>query len=222
MTIARPVRVYLLDDNEDFLELMHHVVERDGAVTVVGRATDAHTALRDLATLPEVDVVVVDVELGAGLPSGLDFLEMATAAPIPAAFLIVTTFLDPVAVRRGLAAGACGHVVKSDSTTDLIPAILSAAQGFTVLGAYARSTLITTSTAPMTPSERSAWCRRRWPALTSRQIDVALLAAQGLTNVTIAQHLALSSATVRNHLSAAMSVVGVSNRTALAAQLFPQ
>ena len=55
--------------------------------------------------------------------------------------------------------------------------------------------------------------------LTDRQLDVVRLAAEGLTNVEIAERLFLSVRTVDHHISAAMHKLGVTGRRELAAAL---
>ena len=55
--------------------------------------------------------------------------------------------------------------------------------------------------------------------LTYRQLDVVRLAAEGLTNVEIAERLFLSVRTVDHHISAAMHKLGVTGRRELAAAL---
>jgi DNA-binding NarL/FixJ family response regulator len=50
-------------------------------------------------------------------------------------------------------------------------------------------------------------------ALTARQLDALMLAVRGKSNKQIARELDLSEGTVKQHLSAAFRVLGVSNRT---------
>jgi NarL family two-component system response regulator LiaR len=49
--------------------------------------------------------------------------------------------------------------------------------------------------------------------LTEREIDVLRLLAQGQSNQEIAQHLHISTTTVRSHVSNIMMKLGVANRT---------
>jgi DNA-binding CsgD family transcriptional regulator len=57
---------------------------------------------------------------------------------------------------------------------------------------------------------------RRHPRLTPRQDDVALLAAEGLTNREIAEELGTGEAAVAKHMKALRATFGVSTRTAMA------
>ena len=54
------------------------------------------------------------------------------------------------------------------------------------------------------------------PALTQRERQVALLAAQGMSSRAIAERLELSVRTVDNHLQVAYGKLGISGRRALA------
>jgi len=57
-----------------------------------------------------------------------------------------------------------------------------------------------------------------WDALTPAELDVARLAAEGLTNKQIAEKLFVSPRTVQNHLSKAFGKLGVKTRAELAAE----
>ncbi|HTW99192.1 MAG TPA: response regulator transcription factor [Acidimicrobiales bacterium] len=62
------VRILVVDDNARFLESARTLLEREG-MTVVGVASDAESALRDVQLL-RPDVALVDVDLGG--QSGLE------------------------------------------------------------------------------------------------------------------------------------------------------
>jgi DNA-binding NarL/FixJ family response regulator len=52
-------------------------------------------------------------------------------------------------------------------------------------------------------------------SLSARQLEIAELVAEGMTNREIAQTLLLSEKTVETHLSAVFTKLGVSSRTAV-------
>lgn len=58
--------------------------------------------------------------------------------------------------------------------------------------------------------------------LTYRQMEVARLAAEGMNNRTIAQHLFISEETVKTHMRAVLKVTGTRTRTQMAAILAAQ
>ena len=70
------------------------------------------------------------------------------------------------------------------------------------------------STYPFQQPMRSCLAAR-FPALTARELDVALAIAQGMPNKLAARHAGMSPATVKTHLQSIFRKCGVSNRSAL-------
>ncbi|HEX7133268.1 MAG TPA: helix-turn-helix transcriptional regulator, partial [Iamia sp.] len=64
--------------------------------------------------------------------------------------------------------------------------------------------------------------RRSTTVVSARELQVARLAASGMTNRAIAQHLVVSERTVENHLYRAFTKLGVGSREELAAALPPE
>ncbi len=60
--------------------------------------------------------------------------------------------------------------------------------------------------------------RSGWAALTPTELEVAALAAQGLTNAEIGRRLFISAGTARNHLSHIYEKLGIANRAQLASR----
>lgn len=69
---------------------------------------------------------------------------------------------------------------------------------------------------PDTPAERSA---RQASPLSPRELQVAELVAEGLSNLEIARELNLQEPTVKGHLQSARQKLGCRNRAQLAAWL---
>jgi DNA-binding CsgD family transcriptional regulator len=80
-----------------------------------------------------------------------------------------------------------------------------------VVAAYLHARLRT----PIAPAARG----KPYPALTSREADVADAVATGLSNKQVAQRLGISVRTVENHLRSIFSKCNVTTRTRLAAKL---
>jgi len=56
------VSAYIIDDSQDAIEVLAHMLENNFSVEVVGKATDAETAVNEVID-KEPDIIFVDVEL---------------------------------------------------------------------------------------------------------------------------------------------------------------
>jgi two-component system, NarL family, response regulator DesR len=159
-------------------------------VVEVGRGDEVVPAART----HRPDVALLDVEM-----PGLDGIA-ATAdlrAAVPSCrVLVVTTFGRPGYLRRAMAAGASGFVVKDTPARELADAVRRVASGLRVVDpALAAETLVSGDS-----------------PLTAREADVLRAARAGGTVADIASGLGLSEGTVRNHLSAAIGKTGARTR----------
>jgi two-component system response regulator DesR len=165
---------------EDDLEV---VAEVDRGDRVVGEV---------LRTRP--DVVVLDIEM-----PGQDGLAVAEALAGDAPWcrvLIVTTFGRSGYLRRALAAGAAGFLLKDAPATELASAIRRVHAGDRVVDPGLAAAALSEGDSPLTARER----------------DVLAAARSHPTVADIAGALFLSPGTVRNYLSAAMQKLGAATR----------
>ncbi|QLQ11782.1 MAG: response regulator transcription factor [Nocardioidaceae bacterium] len=140
------------------------------------------------------DVAVLDVEM-----PGLDGIEATNQIKRTLAgtrVLIVTTFGRPGYLRRALQSGADGFLVKDTPAKQLADAVRRVHGGLRVVDAALVADSIATGESP----------------LTARETDVLRAAVGGDTVAAIAEKLALSEGTVRNHLSAAIGKTGAATR----------
>lgn len=99
-------------------------------------------------------------------------------------------------------AGAIGYLLKDTEADDLCRAIKAAAAGQVQLSPQAATRLLHQLRLPESPER-----------LTSREIDVLRLLAQGLSNKEIAHSLYIGEKTVKTHVSNIPAKLGVPSRT---------
>src|SRR5262245_12574314 len=140
------------------------------------------------------DVALLDVEM-----PGLDGISAAgeLARELPAVrSLILTTFGRPGYMRRALAGGASGFLLKDAPASELAGAIRTVAAGGRAVDPTLAAAAITEGESP----------------LTAREQEVLAAAASHDTAGDIAARIHLSEGTVRNYLSSAIRKLGARNR----------
>lgn len=202
-----PHRVVIADD---------HPVYRDGLaqnwagsqrITVVGTCGTGDEALELIVReLPEV--AVLDLKLPGR--DGLSVLEELRARDIPTRVLILTAYVDSHTVVRAFALGARGFIEKVASFPEITDAVIAIAEGRAVMSSVAQDIIA--------EELHSREARDARPALTTREMEILRLAAEGHSSQQIATHLRISLATVKTHLQHTYEKLGVSDRAAAVAQ----
>ena len=189
-----PIRLLLADDQalvRGALAALLNLEPDLEVVADVGRGDEVVPRAREARP----DVALLDVEM-----PGMDGIAATAAlrAALPACrVLMVTTFGRPGYLRRAMAAGASGFVVKDTPARQLADAVRRVHGGLRVVDpALAAETLVSGDT-PLTP----------------RESDVLRAARAGGTVADIAAALGLSEGTVRNHLSSAIGKTGARTRS---------
>jgi len=115
------MRLLIVDDSPEFLEVAQAVLENDG-MTVVGVASSSHEALDRIRHL-RPDVALVDIDLGD--ESGFDVARRLAAGGDPVPSLIIISSHDGDDFEELLETSpALGFVSKSGLSGDAIRAVL--------------------------------------------------------------------------------------------------
>ncbi len=196
-----PIRILVADDHEIVREGLCTLFSEEDDLAVVGEAKNGEEAVRlALDLLP--DVVLMDLMM-----PGLDGIE-ATRRIVERApsihILVLTSFADEPHVRRAIAAGAQGFLLKDVLKEELLRAIRDVAEGRPALHAEAQRHLMRQIVAGGRPVAEE---------LTERELSVLQLIGRGRSNKEIAKALHLSEGTVKGHVSAVLSKLGVDDRT---------
>jgi DNA-binding NarL/FixJ family response regulator len=199
VTAAR-VRVLIVDDRPLVVAGLREVLGEDASIEVVGAAVTATEAIH-VARLEHPDVIFLDVRLAHDTGLGL-ITEMRTACPL-AECLVLAVSDDAESFRDALDRGAHGYLLDDASGDEIRAAVQRVAAGKSHIDPAVSGYLVQTRRRRHDSAE---------PTLTSREVDVLRLAAQGLTNDAIAESLNVKTETVKTHLSRAFERLGARDR----------
>lgn len=140
------------------------------------------------------DIMLLDIELPGR--SGLDLIEALLRVVPGTRIAMVTTFGRPGYLRRAMAAGASGFLVKDQPVEQLADAIRQIMRGAIVVDPALSAQALASGPDPLSDRER----------------DVLARSSDGATDADIASQLHLSERTVRNYISGAIGKLGARNR----------
>ncbi|TQM84802.1 LuxR family two component transcriptional regulator [Saccharothrix saharensis] len=190
-----PLRVLVVDDHPVVRFGLAGLLARD--FEVVAEAATGEDAVR-LAATRDVDVVLMDLQLGAGI-DGVEATRRIRALPDPPQVVVLTTYDSDADVVRAVEAGATGYLLKDSPPDELAAAVRQGSTGRTVLSPDIARRLLRGAPAP---------------AVTKREVQILDHLARGLSNREIAKALFISEATVKTHLVRIFDKLGVDTRTA--------
>ena len=198
-------RILLVEDNRDLVDVLTRNLEDEGYCPRA--ATRADEALA-LAAREPFDLVILDI----GLPDGDGFavLEALRARGDATRVLILSARGLQADKLRGFRLGADDYVTKPFGVLELlarVAALLRRAGGAVAAGPPLLA-------APLTNDA----LRTRFD-LTEREVEVTRLLAHGLTNAELAERLAISQKTARNHTDRVLRKLAVSTRARIGALL---
>jgi len=205
--VSEPIRVLIVDDDVPTRIGLRAILEPELGLEVAGEAADGREACA-LAESLRPDIVLMDVQLpdldGIEATRRIVSTDVGDARP---RVIVLTTFEVDDYVFRSLRAGASGFLLKRTRAEDLVDAIRVVAGGEALPAPELTRRLIAGSVGAQ--GDRSAVAE--W-ALTDREAEVLVHVARGFSNKEIADHLHLSTETVRTHVKRMYVKMGVHDR----------
>lgn len=200
------IRTVLIDDHELVRTGFRMILAAQPDITVVGEAADGENGLA-LIRRERPDVALVDVHM-PGL-SGVELTERVQRAKLPTRIIILSMVSDSPFPRRLLEAGAGGYLTKGCAAEELLRAIRVVADGRRYLAQHVAEQLALNALdghGSGSPFE----------TLTARELEVAMMLAQGREMREIAQVMNLSAKTVATYKYRLFDKLHIDNTVALA------
>ncbi|MBO0610597.1 response regulator [Myceligenerans salitolerans] len=202
-----PVRVLVCDDQDLIRTGFTTIIDAQPDLEVVGRCGDGQAAV-DLARRLSPDVVVMDVRMP--VLDGIAATRMLAGpdATHPTKVLVVTTFNLDEYVYQALRAGASGFLLKDAPADHLLHGIRTVASGAALLDPGVTRRLVGRYADRIRPAGPD-------PAddvLSTRELEVLRLVAEGLSNREIAHALVVSPETVKSHVSRILTKLQLRDR----------
>lgn len=152
------------------------------------------------------DVVLLDIRMPD--VDGLTVLRDLRSMPAPPTVAMLTTFDADEYILTALDSGAAGFLLKDTEPDQLPHLVRTLAAGGVVLSPKATQALLHNHLATRVDDDEAARVR----LLTTRERDVLVLVAEGLSNADIGARLHLAAGTVKDHVSAILTKLRVTSR----------
>jgi len=199
------MRLLICDDQAIIRDGLTMLLNLEKDMEIVGSARDGGEAITLAATL-QPDLILMDLKMPH--INGIDATRQILQQHPKIKILVLTTYDADEWVFDAIRAGAVGYLLKDTPREELLAAIRGTFAGKTYLDPTVAGKIlqqaINVQTLPTTQITTK---------LTDREVEVLHLVAQGMSNSDIASHLFLSEGTVRNHVSAILTKLDVTDRT---------
>ncbi|WP_288352225.1 response regulator transcription factor [uncultured Marinobacter sp.] len=190
-------RVLIVDDHPFFLFGITAILEQEQLAREVATVASVADAVDDLRSRPETSLVLLDLTLQG--EAGLSLFSELEQIGLPVSVVVISSREDETSVRAARSAGAVGFLPKSAGRRSLLRMVQRVSNGQLFYPSLPFPSL--------SPEH-----------LTPRQLEVLTLLADGLPNKRICQALDLTEHTVKTHLKAIFTHLGVHNRTECVAE----
>jgi DNA-binding NarL/FixJ family response regulator len=204
------MKILVVDDHPLVREAMAQLVSQLGATVEVLQAPDCATALATARIHPDLDLVLLDLNLPGlrGIPALLRFRREHPTAPV----VVVSAFRDRDTVTEVISHGAVGFIPKSSGRDTIVNALRLVLAGSVYVPPEA-GLRHDPDDQPVPMGLRGHGTSAADIGLTPRQGQVLALVMKGRANKEICRDLGLAERTVKAHLTAVLNILKATSRT---------
>ena len=202
--MTEAIRVLLVDDQRMFREGIRSRLRQEPDIEVVGEAA---TAAEALALVPETNPTIAVLDIRMPGVSGIELARLLRQRWPKLKILVLTGYDFDQYVHAMARLGVDGYLLKDAAQDSLVEALREVAAGGAVLPPPIASKVLR-GYATVRPTSGGGLRSE----LTVRELEVLELLCQGLTNMEIAERLAISARTAETHVSSIISKLGAQDR----------
>ena len=206
LTSERRIEVVVIDDHPFFRDGVSRGLTNSGLITVVAEAENGRDGLAAIAE-HQPQVAVVDYQMPD--LDGIAVTQAVVRDGLPTKVLLLSAITDSPVVFRALEVGASGYLSKDARRAEIVDAVLSVAQGRTVVPPELAGSLA---------QEIRMRAQPAGPVLSERELQVLKGFARGLSIPQLAKELFIGASTVKTHTQRLYEQLGVSDRAAAVAE----
>lgn len=192
-------RILLVDDHQMILDGLGYIFQQSKSFEVVAKVRTGKEALHVLENI-KIDIVITDIDM-PGM-TGLQLLKKVKKVYENIKVIVLSMHEDNQLVKEVMNNGADGYILKTANEDDMIMAVNQVYDGRKYFYSKITENLLTT------PSSLSSDASM---TLTTRELEILKLIAEGLSSSEIGEQLFISTRTVDTHRTNLMKKLDLKN-----------
>ncbi len=197
------VKLLIADDHELIRDGVKSLLSAEAFIQIVGEARNGEEVLHKVKALPELDLVLMDINMP--VLDGIDTTKKLKELHPEIGIIVLSMYNRKEFVKNLIASGADGYILKNSGKKALLEAIISVVKGEPYYEKEITKTIMSTFKKPQSITHNTD------VKLTSREEDVIRYVVKGLSTDEIAEKLFISKHTVDTHRKHILSKLDVKN-----------
>ena len=207
---SKPItKIALVEDSDTLRQCLEKIIAGTPGYQCVCTCATAEEALTEIPQA-KPDIVLMDIHLPG--ESGITCTARLRQRLPDLQIIILTVYNDTKMVFQALKAGACGYVLKRADEKEILGAIAEVRSGGAPMTSEIARMLVRSFMEPPAASLSEK------VQLSSREMEILALLAEGLSNKEIGVRLTITAGTVRSHLMRIYDKLHVRCRTEAAVE----
>lgn len=205
------VHVSIVEDNFDIRTGLKIIINSSQELNCLSDFSNAEAAIEVLSKKP-ADVVLMDINL-PGM-NGIEAISVLKEKCPKTQFMMLTVYEDDDMIFKSLQAGATGYLLKKSSISQIAQAVSDLFQGGSPMSPGIARKVLNAFKQPATIQQPD------YQDLSEREVEIVNSLSKGYRYKEIADHLHISTATVRTHIQNIYKKLHVQSRTDAVNKIF--